>query len=119
MKLKFNCNCLNERKKVMVILTDDNFKCEVEEYKGTVVIDLYADWCGPCKMLAPVIEELEGEFPTVKFCKANVDNTPALVKLFKVESIPLVAIVKDNTYIDFSLGYVEREKLEELIRRYI
>jgi len=103
----------------VIILTDDNFKCEIEEYKGTALIDLYADWCGPCKMLAPVIEALEGEFPTMKFCKANVDATPGLVKLFKVESIPLVAIVKDNIYVDFSLGYVEADKLRELIERYI
>ncbi len=103
----------------MVILTDANFKSEVEEYDGTVVIDLYADWCGPCKMLAPVIEELEGELPAVKFCKANVDTTPELVKLFKVESIPLVAIVKDNTYVDFSLGYVPKEELRALVERYI
>lgn len=103
----------------MLILTDENFKAEVEEYKGTVLIDLYADWCGPCKMLAPTVEKLEGEFTEVKFCKANVDACPELVKLFKVESIPLIAIVKDNTYVDFSLGYVPEDTLRDLIRRNI
>ena len=103
----------------MLILTDENFEKEVEEYKGTVLIDLYADWCGPCKMLAPSVEKLEAEFPEVKFCKADVDNNPELVKLFKVESIPLIAIVKDNTYVDFSLGYVSVDVLRDLIRRNI
>lgn len=103
----------------MLNLTDNNFVEEVEKYEGTVVIDLYADWCGPCKMLAPTVEKLEGEFPSVKFCKANVDSCPELVRLFKVESIPLIAIVKDNTYVDFSLGYVSEDELRAVIARNI
>ena len=64
----------NERNKKMTVLTKDNFSAEVENYKGLIIIDLYADWCGPCKMLAPVIAELEGEYADVKFCKVNVDK---------------------------------------------
>ena len=87
----------------MTVLTKSNFAEEVENYKGLVVIDIYADWCGPCKMLAPVLDELEGEYPDVKFCKINVDNERELAMSFNVTSIPLVAFVKDNTYLDFSL----------------
>ena len=58
----------------MTDLTKENFKVEVEDYKGLVVIDLWASWCGPCRMLAPVIDELEAEMPDVKFCKINVDD---------------------------------------------
>ncbi len=99
----------------MIKLTSASFKTEVEEYKGLVVIDLYADWCGPCKMLAPVLEEIEGEMPDVKFCKVNVDDEPSLARIFKVESIPFVALVKDNTFVDMSVGYVPKEKLVKLI----
>ena len=102
----------------MTVLTKDNFKSEIEEYKGLAVIDLYADWCGPCKMLAPVISELEGEYPDIKFCKVNVDNEREIASAFKVQSIPLVAIVKDNTYVDMSVGYVPKEKLAALIEEY-
>lgn len=102
----------------MTVLTKDNFKSEIEEYKGLAVIDLYADWCGPCKMLAPVISELEGEYPDIKFCKVNVDNEREIASAFKVQSIPLVAIVKDNTYVDMSVGYVPKEKLATLIEEY-
>ncbi len=99
----------------MTVLTSLNFKSEVEEYKGLVVIDLYADWCGPCKMLAPVLAELEKENPDVKFAKINVDDERELAMQFKVQSIPMVAFVKDDTLLDVSVGYVPKAKLEALI----
>ena len=102
----------------MTIITKDNFKSEVEEFSGLVVIDLYADWCGPCRMLAPVLDELEGEYPEVKFCKINVDNEPELAKAFNVKNIPMVALVKDNTFVDMSIGYVPKENLKKLIEEY-
>ena len=99
----------------MTELTRDNFKKEVEEHPGLVVIDLYADWCGPCRMLAPVLSELEGEYTDVKFCKINVDNDPELAREFNVKNIPMVAFVKDNTFADVSIGFVPKEELVKLI----
>lgn len=103
----------------MTILTKDNFLTEVEQHKGLILIDLYADWCGPCKMLAPVIEELEGEYTNVKFCKVNVDTEPELAGLFRVESIPMLAFVKDNTFLDLIVGYVPKENIVATIEEYI
>ena len=102
----------------MTVVTKDNFGKEVENHNGLVVIDLYADWCGPCKMLAPVIHELEGEYPEVKFCKVNVDNEPELAAAFKVSSIPMIAFVKDNTFVDVSVGYVPKAKLAAIIEEH-
>lgn len=99
----------------MINLTSQNFKSEVEEYSGLIAIDLWATWCGPCRMLAPVLDEIEAEMPDVKFCKINVDEEPELARLFKVESIPMVALVKNNTFLDMSIGYVPKEKLVKLI----
>lgn len=99
----------------MINLTSENFKREVEEYEGLVVIDLWATWCGPCRMIAPIVEEIAREMPDVKFCKINVDEEPALTSLFKVQSIPTIAIVKNNTFLDMSVGYVPKEKLVKLI----
>lgn len=99
----------------MTELTKSNFKAEIEEYKGLAVIDLWADWCGPCRMLAPTIDELEREYPEVKFCKINVDNEPELTQMFKVQSIPTVAFVKDNTFVDISVGYVPKATLAKKI----
>ncbi len=102
----------------MTELTKENFKKEVEEYEGVVVIDLWASWCGPCMMLAPTIDELEAEMPDVKFCKINVDDERELAMAFKVESIPMVAVVKNNTFMDVSVGYVPKEKLSKMINEY-
>ena len=99
----------------MKIITKNNFTSEVEEAKELVVIDFYADWCGPCRLLAPTIEELERENPDVKFCKVDVDAEPELAKIFNIQSIPFVAFVKNNTFLDMSVGYVPKEKLEKLI----
>ena len=102
----------------MIVITKDNFNSEVEEFSGLAVIDLYADWCGPCRMLAPVLAELEGEYPEVKFCKINVDNEPDLARAFNVKYIPMVAFVKDNTFVDLSVGFVPKEKLAKMIEEY-
>lgn len=102
----------------MINLTSENFKREVEEHRGLVVIDIWASWCGPCMMLAPVIDELEADYPDVKFCKINVDEERELALSFKVESIPTVAFVKDNTFIDVSVGFVPKEKLAKMIEEH-
>ena len=99
----------------MTNITKDNFTKEVEEHEGLVVIDLYADWCGPCRMLAPILASLENEYTDVKFCKINVDDEPELAKSFNVSSIPMVAFVKDNTFADVSVGLVPKDKLKAMI----
>ena len=103
----------------MTVITKDNFNVEVEMCDRLVVIDLYADWCGPCKMLSPILSELEGEYSNVKFAKINVDNEPELAAAFKVKSIPMIALVKDNTFLDFSVGYVPKQTLKTLIDEYV
>lgn len=100
----------------MLVLTKENFEKEVAENVGACVIDLYADWCAPCKMLAPIVHEIEGELPDIKFCKVNVDNEPELAAMFKVSSIPMIAVVKNNTLVDFHLGYTSKENLLSFIK---
>ena len=102
----------------MIELKKADFKKEVEEYDGLVVIDLYADWCAPCRMLAPTLAELEAEYPEVKFCKINVDNEPELANAFHVQSIPMVALVKNNTFLDMSVGLVPKSNIEKMIKEY-
>ena len=102
----------------VVNLTLENFEAEVIKSNVPVLVDFWASWCGPCRMLSPILEELASENPDVKFCKINVDKEPRLAAAFKVESIPLVAFVKNNTYLDMSLGYVPKVNLEKLIKEY-
>jgi len=101
----------------MTKLTKATFEAEVEKHEGLVIIDLYADWCGPCRMLAPTLSELEAEYPDVKFCKVNVDEEPELARAFGVSSIPMIAAVKNNTFTDASIGYVPKETLKNLIEK--
>ena len=103
----------------MIELTEKNFKEELEEYSGLIAVDIYADWCAPCKMLAPILSELESEMQSVRFAKINVDREPRLAELFRVDSIPMVAIVKDNTFLDMSIGLVGKEELKKLISEYL
>jgi thioredoxin 1 len=102
----------------MTVVTKSNFSEEVKNYEGLCVIDLYADWCGPCRMLAPLLDELEREYPDVKFCKINVDDERELAAEFRVESIPMVAFVKDDTFLDMSVGLVPKESLVSLLEEY-
>jgi thioredoxin 1 len=99
----------------MLIINEENFKSEVEEAKGLVLIDFFASWCGPCKMISPILEELSGEMPDVKFCKVDVDESPSLARMFKVESIPFLALVRDNTFLDMSVGYRSKDDLISFI----
>jgi thioredoxin 1 len=102
----------------MLIITEQNFEEKIAKSDKLCVIDLYADWCGPCRMLAPTLAELEAEYPDVVFGKINVDEQPNLAAAFRVESIPLVAFVKENTYLDMSLGFVPKDSLVKLIEQY-
>ena len=102
----------------MLVITEQNFEEKISKSDKLCVIDLYADWCGPCRMLAPTLAELESEYPEVVFGKINVDEQPSLAAAFRVESIPLVAFVKGNTYLDMSLGFVPKASLAKLIEQY-
>ncbi|MFW5703111.1 MAG: thioredoxin [Candidatus Dojkabacteria bacterium] len=82
-----------------LILTDDNFADEVENFEGTVLVDFWAEWCGPCKMLGPTIEEVAEEMEgkdDVKIAKLNVDENRQTAIKFQVMSIPTIIVFKDG-----------------------
>lgn len=97
------------------MLTADNFKEEVLETSGLILIDCYADWCGPCKMMAPILEEIAEERQDVKVCKVNVDEQPAIAQAFQVSSIPLLIVVKDGSIVQQSVGYQPKESVLKLL----
>lgn len=103
----------------MIDISDENFKQDVEDAEGLVVIDLYAEWCTPCKMIAPHLEALETELPHVKFGRINVDKEKDLAAIFHVSSIPMIAFVKNNVFLDFLVGYADKTKLKEMILEFI
>lgn len=98
------------------VFTDENFEQEALQGDQLKVIDFYADWCGPCKMMGPVVEELAEEFKDqVKIGKLNVDNSPATAAKYKVMTIPTIVFIKDGNVVETIVGVVSKAQLEEKI----
>lgn len=98
-----------------ITLTKDNFEKEVKESDKAVLIDFWATWCGPCKMIAPIIEEIAEEFSDeVKVCKVNIDDEPSLATKFGITSIPTLLVIKNGDVVKTSVGYIPKEKIIEL-----
>ena len=97
----------------MTIVTLDNFEKEVMQADTPVVVDFWASWCGPCMMLAPVMEALDGELPQIKFCKVNVDDEHDLAMEFQIDSIPTLLCVKDGHVVRRLVGYREKDALKK------
>ena len=96
-------------------INNDNFTNEVLDITGTVLVDFYADWCGPCKMVAPIIEELSQENPEITFGKINVDESPELSVKYNVINIPTLIIFKDGKEKTRIIGYKPREAILEAV----
>ncbi|MDD6133360.1 MAG: thioredoxin [Selenomonadaceae bacterium] len=99
----------------IITITKDNFQAEVIEAKGTVLIDFWASWCGPCRMLSPIVDQVAEEHPDIKVSKINVDEEPELASQFDVMSIPMLVVFKDGQKVNESVGLIPKEKVEELI----
>ncbi|HED38651.1 MAG TPA: thioredoxin [Ignavibacteria bacterium] len=100
--------------------TDQNFQQEVEESKGVVLVDFFAEWCGPCKVMWPIIEELAEEYKdkeAVKIGKLNIDESQAIAQKFNVMSIPTLILFKDGKLAETLVGMQDKESLKELINK--
>lgn len=93
--------------------TAENFDSLVLESKDTVLVDFWADWCGPCRMLAPALNEVAEE---INIVKVNVDQSPELAVAFQVASIPTLVVFRDGKIVNKSIGVVDRATLLELVK---
>ncbi len=98
----------------MLTLTNENF--EKETKKGVTLVDFWAAWCGPCRMLSPIVDALSLEMKEMKFGKVNVDEQPELSEKFEVASIPTLLLFKDGKVIANRVGATTKEGLKEWIK---
>ena len=88
----------------VITITKDNFESEVLQYPGTVLLDFWASWCGPCRMLSPIVEEVSEERTDIKVGKINVDEEEELAERFNVMSIPMLVLFRNGKKVSESVG---------------
>ncbi|MCD8105931.1 MAG: thioredoxin [Lachnospiraceae bacterium] len=101
---------------MIIIKTQEQFDLEVLKADRPVMVDFYADWCGPCKALAPLLAELDQEAEDYSIAKVNVDNLPELAQQYRVASIPTILVFQGGECTARNVGLTSREELVKLIQ---
>ena len=99
----------------MIELTGETFDAEVLEADRLVIVDFWATWCTPCRMLTPILEEVAEEHPEVKICKINVDEAQEIAERYGVMSLPILIFFENGEIVDESIGLISKEQLLELL----
>ena len=97
----------------MLKITATNYDELVARADKPVLLDVWAEWCGPCRMVSPVVEEIAASQPEIAVGKVNVDEEPALAQAFRVQSIPMLVLLRDNAVVAAAVGAQSKEQLEQ------
>lgn len=99
----------------LINITSENFAEEVLDAEATVLLDFWADWCGPCMMLAPIVDEIAEENGNITVGKVNVDDAPELAQAYGVSSIPTLVVIKNGKEVNRSVGVIPKSQILSLI----
>lgn len=100
----------------VIKVNKESFETEVLKAEGKVLVDFFADWCGPCKMLSPIVDEVAEENHGIKVCKINVDDEPELAMRYNVMSIPTLVVIQNGEEMNKSVGLVSKEDILNLVK---
>lgn len=106
----------NEEESEMIIGNNENFESEVLKSDKTVLIDFYADWCGPCQMLSPIVKDIANEHDDIKVVKINIDEEQELAIKYDVMSIPTLVVIKNGKEANRIVGLVGKEEIEKILK---
>ncbi len=98
------------------ILNNSNFKQFINDNKGTVLVDFYADWCGPCKMVAPILEKIHNDNEDITVVKVNVDESNELAREFNVVNIPTMVVFKNSEVAHVQVGALPEEQILKMVK---
>ncbi|EQK46457.1 thioredoxin [[Clostridium] bifermentans ATCC 19299] len=101
------------------IINTGTFRGAVEDNQGVVVVDFFATWCGPCKMLAPVFESVSEELNNAKFVKVDIDESLELAQKFGISTVPTMMIFKDGKVVDKLVGFMPKESLKAKVEAHL
>ncbi len=99
-----------------LVVTNENFEAEVINSTQPVLVDFWATWCGPCKMLAPTIDEISKENTDFKVCKVDIDQNPELAQRFGIMSIPTLVVLKNGEEVTRSVGVKQKEEIIKMVK---
>lgn len=102
--------------KNIIEINNGNFEKEVKESSIPVMVDIYAQWCGPCKMLSPILDNISKEYDNLKICKADMEENDNLVSIYEINSVPTFLFFKDGQMINKIVGFCGKDKLDKVIK---